>query len=146
MLMIKYFLIWVITVVTSIICERTWSQVTYETCRLYDTGFISDQRGVAHSHCLCSVCSKSRRCAHWQSSDGAALFRLHTKKNVTTSLKLHHWGKNSISEKCNYFNFQCWKPALIIMNCKFWIRIFLGSLIDLAGCKVKSTFNLYFIL
>ena len=88
MLMIrKYFLIRVISVATSLICERTWSQVTYETCTIQDSYVTSVVRTAAPP--LCSVCSKSRRCAHWQSSDGATVPFPH-KKHVTMPLKLHH--------------------------------------------------------
>ena len=149
LMMRKYFLIWVISVVTSIICEQTWSQVMCETCTIKDSYVTSV---VLHCRAAClfspwfgSVCSTSRHYAHWQSSDGAALFRLH-KKKCYHALKLHCWRKNSISEKCNYLNFKCWKPVLIIINYKFWTCIFLGNQIDRAGCKVTSTFNLYFIL
>ena len=94
---------------------------------------------------LCSVCSKSRRCAHWWDfiiNDGAALFSLH-KKKIVSPLKLHHWGRNSTSEKCNYLNFKCWKPALIIINYEFRIHIFLGSQIDRDG---HIQFIFYFII
>ena len=148
MLMIrKYFWIQVISVVTSIICERTRSQVTYETCTIQDSYVTSDQRGAALTlwQSLFRLFKVSPLCplvVEWWSG----LVLSPHKKNVTTQLKQHHWGKNSISEKCNYLNFKCWKPALIIINYKFLIRIFLGSEIHRADCKVKSTFNLYFTL
>ena len=146
MLMIrKYFLLKVISVATSIICQRTWSQVTYETCTIQDSYVTSV---VQHCRaCLFSLSKVSPSCPlrpHWQSSDGAALFRLYTKKRYH-ALKTAPLSKNSISKMCNYLTFECWKPALIIINYKFWIRIFLGSR-NFPGCKVKSTFNLYFIL
>ena len=128
MLMIrKYFLILVISVATPIICEQTWSQVTNETCT------------IQHSY-VTSVVPHWSLAVEWWSG----LVPSPPKKKLTTPLKLHHWSTNSIREKCNYLNFKCWKPVLIIINYKFWIRIFLGSQIALAGCKVKSTLKFLF--
>ena len=84
MLMIKkYFLILVISVAASIICERTWSQVTYETCTIQDSYVTSV---VPH----CRVISLFRlqfvqslavvALLFVQSLAVVALFRIHTQK------------------------------------------------------------------
>ena len=117
-----------------------WTNVvTGHVWKLYDTGFIRDQRGATLP--LCSVCSKFRRCAHWQPSDGAALFCLLTEKNLTTKLKLHHWIKNSISvnkwkTSLNYYKLQIlnsdfsWQP-----NRPCWLQ-----------SKIHIQFIFYFII
>ena len=145
MLMIrKYFLIRVISVATSIICEWTWSQVSYETCTIQDS-YVTSVVPHCPAASLFSLFKVSPLCTGSRVMERPCSVSTH-KKNVTTPLKLHHWVKNSISEKWNYLNFKCWNPALIVINYKFWIPIFLGSQIDRAGCKVKSTFNFNFIL
>ena len=85
--------------------------VTGQVWNLFDAGFIPDQHGAV---CLRSLFSLAVVHKNMSVSDGATLFRLHTQKKRAMPLKLHHWSKNSISEKCKYLNFKCWKPALII--------------------------------
>ena len=92
----KYFLIKVISVVTSITCERTWSQVMYETCMMQDSSRRLSVQSV-QSLAVVPTCSRVMKQPCFIS----------TQKKRYHALKAAPLSKNSISKMCNYLNFKC---------------------------------------